>query len=125
MINKKKNILCSLLTLLLMSSCNWLEVSPSNEVNADDMYSNGDGYRNALNGLYLQLSGSTLYGKNMSWGFIEVLGQQYLTEKMKATEVYAKAASYKYDDTDVKSIISGLWTESYNAIAGCNNLLVW
>lgn len=63
MINKKKNILCSLLTLLLMSSCNWLEVSPSNEVNADDMYSNGDGYRNALNGLYLQLSGSTLYGK--------------------------------------------------------------
>ena len=123
MINKKKNILCSLLTLLLMSSCNWLEVSPSNEVNADDMYSNGDGYRNALNGLYLQLSGSTLYGKNMSWGFIEVLGQQYLTEKMKATEVYAKAASYKYDDTDVKSIISGLWTESYNAIAGCNKLI--
>lgn len=59
----------------------------------------------------------------MSWGFIEVLGQQYLTEKMKATEVYAKAASYKYDDTDVKSIISGLWTESYNAIAGCNKLI--
>lgn len=123
MINKKKNILCSLLTLLLMSSCSWLEVSPSNEVNADDMYSNGDGYRNALNGLYLQLSGSTLYGKNLSWGFIEVLGQQYLTEKMKTTDIYAKAASYKYDDADVKSVISSLWTESYNAIAGCNKLI--
>ena len=87
------------------------------------MYSNGDGYRNALNGLYLQLSGSTLYGKNLSWGFIEVLGQQYLTEKMKTTDIYAKAASYKYDDADVKSVISSLWTESYNAIAGCNKLI--
>ena len=51
MMSRKRNIVCSLFVMLLtMSSCSWLDVSPSNEVNEEDMFSKGDGYRNALNG---------------------------------------------------------------------------
>lgn len=106
--SRKRNIVCLLFVMLLtMSSCSWLDVSPSNEVNEEDMFSKGDGYRNALNGLYLKLSESSFYGRNLSWGFIEVLGQQYLTDFMERTSTYYKAAGYKYDDADVKSVISG------------------
>lgn len=122
--SRKRNIVCSLFVMLLtMSSCSWLDVSPSNEVNEEDMFSKGDGYRNALNGLYLKLSESSFYGRNLSWGFIEVLGQQYLTDFMERTSTYYKAAGYKYDDADVKSVISGFWSTAYNGIAGCNHLI--
>lgn len=36
------------LAILLMSSCSWLDVAPSNEVNEEDLFSEGSGYRNAL-----------------------------------------------------------------------------
>lgn len=123
MMIKKKYILFSLFTMLLMSSCSWLDVSPSNEVNEDDLFDKGDGYRNALNGIYLKLSESSLYGANLSWGFIEVLGQQYLTDFMDNSGTYYKVAQYKYDDKDVKSIISNIWSNGYNGIASCNNLI--
>ena len=68
--SRKRNIVCLLFVMLLtMSSCSWLDVSPSNEVNEEDMFSKGDGYRNALNGLYLKLSESSFYGRNLSWGY--------------------------------------------------------
>jgi len=111
------------LAILLMSSCSWLDVSPSNEVNEEDLFSEGSGYRNALNGIYLKLAETSLYGSNLSYGFIEVLGHQYILNNLKKTSSYYKAAQFQYDDVDVKSVISNLWTNGYNAIASCNNLI--
>lgn len=122
----KKNIILLLLAAMLTSSCSdWLDVAPSNQVNDKEMFSTGDGYRNALNGIYLKLSGSSMYGRELSWGFIDVLGQHYLTDGnfMKASSTYKKASDYKYDDSDVKSVISAIWSTGYNDIANCNNLI--
>ncbi len=50
----RKNIIL-LITLLSFSiiSCNdWLDVIPSDTVEETDLFSTGDGYRNALNGVY-------------------------------------------------------------------------
>lgn len=114
----RKNTILSFLTMLLMSSCNWLDVAPSNEVNEDDL-----DLRNALNGIYIKLSETALYGSNLSYGFIEVLGHQYLPEYMETTSAFYKASEFKYDDADVKSVISNLWTNGYNGIASCNHLI--
>lgn len=114
----RKNTILSLLVCTLLSSCSWLDVSPSNEVNEEKL-----DLRNALNGIYLKLSGTALYGANLSYGFIEVLGHQYLPEYMETTSTYYKASEFKYDDADVKSVISNLWSNAYNGIAGCNHLI--
>lgn len=114
----RKNTILSFLTMLLMSSCSWLDVAPSNEVNEDEL-----DLRNALNGIYLKLSATTLYGSNLSYGFIEVLGHQYLPEYMETTSTYYKASKFQYDDADVKSVISNLWSNGYNGIASCNHLI--
>ena len=114
----RKNTILSFLTMLLMSSCSWLDVAPSNEVNEDDL-----DLRNALNGIYLKLGATALYGSNLSYGFIEVLGHQYLPEYMETTSTYYKASEFKYDDADVKSVISNLWSNGYNGIASCNHLI--
>lgn len=53
-----KNTLYLFLVMLLAGSCDWLEVSPSNEVNEEDLFAKGSGYRNALNGIYLSFDNS-------------------------------------------------------------------
>lgn len=114
----RRNTILSLLAVLLMSGCSWLDVSPSNEVNEEDL-----DLRNALNGIYMKLSNTALYGSNLSYGFIEVLGHQYLMTKMENTSTYYKAAEFKYDDSDVKSVISNIWSTAYNGVASCNHLI--
>lgn len=114
----RKNTILSFFILLLMSSCNWLDVAPSNQVNEEEL-----DLRSALNGIYIKLSETTLYGANLSYGFLEVLGHQYLSEYMESTGTYRKASEFKYDDADVKSVISNIWTSTYNGIASCNHLI--
>lgn len=121
---RKLYVIYMLLGALFATSCSdWLDVAPSNQVNDDQMFSNGDGYRSALNGIYSKMSGESMYGCEMSWGLIDVLGQTYVKSRMKATSTYYKAAEYAYDDSDVKAKISNIWSNSYTDIAYCNNLL--
>ena len=125
--NMKKVYAMILLTAsLFTTSCSdWLDVAPSNQVNGDKLFEVGDGYRNALNGIYLNLGTSSMYGKSISWGFMDVIAQYYQSGSsyMKSTSSYYKAANYKFDDSDVKSIISSIWSVGYNNIANCNNLI--
>ena len=63
---RKLYIIFMLLGMLLVTSCSdWLDVAPSNQVNDDKMFSNGDGYRNALNGVYSKMSTESMYGLSL------------------------------------------------------------
>ena len=58
-------------TAVLALSCDWLNVTPSNAVDEDDLFKTGYGCRNSLNGVYLKLGSTDLYGRNLSWGLID------------------------------------------------------
>ena len=58
---KKLYTMLLLVISLCTASCSdWLDVSPSNQVNGDKLFEIGDGYRNALNGIYLNLGTSSI-----------------------------------------------------------------
>ena len=115
----------SLLVLCLVATgcSDWLNVAPSNQVNEEDMFSTGDGYRHALNGVYLDLGTSTLYGQNLSWGFLDIIAQYYSASAFKEERVYYQSLKFNFEHTNVKSVISSIWSRSYNNIANCNNLI--
>ena len=121
----KKLYTISLLVLCIVTTgcSDWLNVAPSNQVNEENLFSTGNGYRNALNGVYLDLGTSTLYGQNLSWGFMDLIAQDYSPVELNKERVYYQALNYKFEHTDVKSIISSIWSRSYNNIANCNNLI--
>ena len=50
----KKLYTISLLVLCIVTTgcSDWLNVAPSNQVNEENLFSTGNGYRNALNGVY-------------------------------------------------------------------------
>ena len=78
---KKLYTILLLATSLFTTSCSdWLDVAPSNQVNGDKLFEVGDGYRNALNGIYLNLGTSSMYGRAMSWGFMDAIAQYYQTD---------------------------------------------
>lgn len=112
--------------IVFMSSCSdWLDVSPKDIVDEDDLFTSYLGYRNALNGVYKQMGSTGMYGKELSWGFVDVLAQSYYGGRnyIESTHAYYNVMDFKYTDNGVKAFIETIWTQTYNAIANCNNII--
>ena len=58
-----KIILAVLLPIMLSSCEQWLDVAPDDQVNEETLFANGDGYRNALNGVYRDMATTQMYGR--------------------------------------------------------------
>lgn len=127
---KKIKLLYLILPILLFSCEDWLDVKPSDQVSEDELFQSGEGYRNALLGIYKDISTTDMYAQQMTWGFMDVLAQYYDmyyadSDGCKAAVYYARYndGEYSYEATRTKPIIENLWSKPYNAIANCNNLI--
>ena len=50
-----------------LTSCNdWLDVTPSTEVDRNELFSNEAGFADAMAGVYNTLTTDSLYGKNLT-----------------------------------------------------------
>ncbi|KIO46485.1 MULTISPECIES: RagB/SusD family nutrient uptake outer membrane protein [Porphyromonadaceae] len=118
---KRYTILYLLTILFWANSCNsWLSLDAEDEIDSDYLLSEAQGFRNALNGIYLNLAEGKLYGRELSWGFLSAISQYY--DPIISTE-YKAAMEYDYENASVNTIISDIWLNTYNAIANCNNII--
>ena len=107
-----------------LGSCSWLDIQPADTMGEDDLFETGAGYRNALNGIYLKLASTSLYGRELTYGMTEALAHTHeWSMAYKNNLDYQDVASYNYTTNGVKNIISGIWSTAYNTIANCNNLI--
>jgi starch-binding outer membrane protein, SusD/RagB family len=97
----------------------WLELEPKSEVSADVLLQTPEGFSIALNGIYTSLSSSTLYGGELTHGFLDVLARCY---ELKNTQ-YDQLKNYDYVSSGMDQRINGIWALAYSAIANCNALL--
>lgn len=119
----KISILLLSVSLLCMVSCDdWLNVSSNSEVNTSEQFSNAAGYKDALTGVYILLARPALYGKNMTWGCMDFLAQQYMAVSGANNGPVAK---FQWESTVMKGYVNTLWSSEYNAIANINNILRW
>jgi len=103
-------------------SCNkWLDISPKTEVKESENYTNEQGYKDALTGIYLLLTNSSLYGRDLSYGMVDVLGRQYTN--ITSSSSYYYLSNYDYSNQLSINIIDALWSSAYNAIANLNVLI--
>ncbi len=116
-------IILSMLFLMFTSCNSWLDVNPQDIVDEKDLFEAGDGYRNVLNGVYKQMASPALYGRELSWGTVDILGQLYHSRAFGTGTAYRSMASYKYEDKLVKPIIQEIWSKAFNSIANCNSIL--
>ena len=91
-----------LMTALAFTSCNnWLDVTPQGEVEGEDLLTNEKGYNAALNGIYYNLTSTTLYGKELSYGMMDVLAQ-YWDLSSKSKNSYYKQSQFDYEECECK-----------------------
>ena len=121
---KKTYILLFTALAALFSACSdWLDVRPSDTLTEEELFSEGDGYRVALNGVYRQMAETSLYGRTLTWGELDAAAQMYSLYRLGTNSVYQDFANYYYTDSDVETTIDAVWTNIFNSIANCNNIL--
>lgn len=99
----------------------WLDVTPEAQVNDKKMFSTPQGYKDVLNGIYVNAAKEELYTKNLLFGFVDVLAQYYDVSD-EGHELH-DAGSYLYHSTEVMPTVESIWKELYFCIANCNILL--
>ena len=119
-INNYGKYLCCGLVLLMFASCNdWLDVEPKSQVKDKDLYSSESGFKEALAGVYSIMTQEYLYGKELTFGMLGVLAQEW--DNLPTD--YTDDKDYKYENTKPEVRIDSVWNGLYNAVANANKLL--
>ena len=118
---KRYIIVC--LIILFFSSCSiWLDVQPKTTVEEEEVFSREIGFKEALTGIYIKIASKDLYAKNLSYGFLDILGQRYEPSNVEA---YQDELWYTFPSTKTESYTTTIWGKMYNIIANVNNLLYY
>ncbi|MDR2414418.1 MAG: RagB/SusD family nutrient uptake outer membrane protein [Odoribacteraceae bacterium] len=111
-----------LLALLLFSCSEWLDVSPRVQIKEDENFTTPQGFKDALTGVYLLMTEENAYGRELSFGLVDVLGKQYTSGFATLNEYYYPNI-YDYTADASKTKFAGIWSSMYNTIANVNSLI--
>ena len=120
--NSIKYLLLSAAALAAVSCESWLDVTPPSEIRAEAHYSSAEGFQQTLIGCYLAMGETDLYGENLTWHMVEILGRQYDARKNTAADDY-DLDRYNYKTTKSTEVIEKVWEKSYSVIANVNDAL--
>ncbi|UYQ92511.1 RagB/SusD family nutrient uptake outer membrane protein [Chitinophaga horti] len=114
--------------VLTLSSCSkWLDVSPKTQVREDKQFSTRQGFIDALFGMYQLAAGDSLYGRNLTFGAIDVLAGRYENKASGLYWGYWARATYTNTvigaNLDAEFTVAGMWGGSYQLIAQANYIL--
>lgn len=111
-----------IVSLFFLSGCNsWLDVKPEDQLTEDQTFSSPDGFKNALNAIYIEMARTELYGKELTVGYIEVLAGRYFIQQENAE--YLTVYQHKYTESSPMIKAQQIWEKMYNLIANLNILI--
>ena len=104
--------------LALLASCDsYLDVKSEFDVDSDEIFSTTAGVEMAVNGVYRLMAGTSLYARDLTWGYASVLGQNY--------KLGISASKYDliYDHKNFTAYPAAIWEKGFNVIANANQVL--
>ena len=117
------------LSLCAMTACSgWLDIEPDGQATNDKLTETGDGYRTMLSGVYKAMTSANLYGRELQFGIVDCMSQQYTWAWQSSTgttsnTIYQEARAFNYYDVKLRETIDAIWKDGYNVIANANNLI--
>ena len=112
---KKIGILLLFISIMATSCNKWLDVMPKTNIDENELFSSENGFKEALTGVYLQISRKGMYGQRLSYDYLDNLAQFYNPRISEKT----------YEFLPQNGTNSEIWQDAYKAIADINNLLQW
>lgn len=119
MTRKLKLLFCVVLCTFTLSCSDWLKVSSEDRIMENDLFRTPRGFMTSLNGIYIGLLNTSLYGKTLTWGMADILAQYYTCREKDHT--YSSLA--EFDNATKNSAVSGCWSASYVLLNNVNTLL--
>lgn len=121
-----KRILYSLSVVgaFVFSSCSeWLDVEPKTNVEESDLFMKEQGFKEALTGVYMGMTTNSLYGRNLTYGFLDFLAQRYSV--VDDSYDFSDPEWYEFEPTSNNTVYytDNIWSTQYNLIANLNNLI--
>ena len=111
---------------LTLSSCSdWLDLYPSDEIKEEYLFSSGDGFRTAMNGIYRKMATFDLYGSNLTWGILDAWAQSYYMDQAPSIAggtPMKKIANLAFKNTELIPVTDAMWKAAWNVVANCNEL---
>ncbi|MBD5251908.1 MAG: RagB/SusD family nutrient uptake outer membrane protein [Bacteroides sp.] len=105
-----------------MSGCSdWLDYTPKDKQLYEQQFSTAEGFHKTVNGIYTQLTSSSLYGYNLSYGPIDAMGLSFDVGQANNTMYQFKSANYTGDLAS--SVLTSIWSTAYNTILNANLVL--
>lgn len=120
--NSIKYLLLGAAAFALASCENWLDVTPPSEIRDKDHYSTAEGFQQTLLGCYIAMTKEALYGENLTWHLVEMLGRQYDARRNSAAADYY-LDRYNYTAAKSVQVIEDVWEKSYSVITNANAAL--
>lgn len=114
-----RNISIYIFIIIVLSSCSdWLDVRPIGEIDGEDQISTANGFFEILNGAYITMSQTGLYGKELSFGLVESCAHNHYNNGSEDKPFY----TWNYIG-DQQMRIDQIWLDAYNTIMNLNFLL--
>lgn len=127
---KTFGFMAMVIILTMVTACNeWLDVKPTTELDQRDLLATDRGYADALTGLYTKMASTQLYGRNLTWGMLDILAGRYSEDYLGYGTIQEQMGKYAYKranqnrSEDLIATIDQVWATSYNIVANVNNLL--
>ena len=111
-------------TLLGLTSCNkWLDIQPKSDISASELFSSEAGFEEALNGVYIRLASTDLYGDELTTGLLDAMAQDYSFSTQLDPWSYLKTEKFDFKDAEFISRRDRIWAGLYNGIVNLNLIL--
>src|ERR1700755_2177839 len=126
MFHRKFTYYFLVLTMVLsfVSCRKWVDEKPSLQIDQNEIFSNDQGFREVLNGVYLQMGSRSLYGRDLTTGLLSLLGRSYDTTIAPSIgNLFYQGAKFNLQDADVVNTSKSIWDSAYFCIGNLNNLL--
>ena len=107
----------------------WLDYTPKDKETEEQTFASKQGFYTAVNGVYNRLIDDVMYGKNLTWGMLDLMGKRYETPGRLSYASGSRSldasiiSSYTYTDIDFVPIIEDIWEEAYATILNINVIL--
>jgi hypothetical protein len=120
----KKYILFSIVMIALSACSDYLDVKPQSQIDKDILFQTPEGFMEALNGVYSRCTQTDLYGDELTFGFLDVLAQNYSVQALTLNKYpYSETVKFNYKDANFVAWKNKVWLGLYNAVGNCNLLI--
>ncbi len=116
-----KSISILMIASLLLVACeDWLDVKPKTVVESSELFETETGYKDALWGIYSQMTEASMYGMNMT---ITLDAMAKIYSRVGTSSALRPFSSYNFTSSQSQSVVNAVWQNTYSTIANLNNLI--